>query len=72
MAETCNHDCGSCDCGQDTRKKELHEAPDQVHAIWPRPSPSSAVRRASANRRVTGLIGRGHEPQGRAYGHPRR
>ena len=35
MAETCNHDCGSCGttCGQDTRKKDFHEAPNELSTI---------------------------------------
>lgn len=35
MAEECNHDCGSCGttCGADTRKKDLHEAPNELSEI---------------------------------------
>ena len=35
MSETCNHDCGSCGttCGQDTRKKDFHEAPNELSTI---------------------------------------
>lgn len=35
MAETCSHNCGSCGttCGSDTRKKDLHEAPNELSDI---------------------------------------
>ena len=35
MAESCTHDCSSCGstCGQDTRKKDFHEAPHELSTI---------------------------------------
>ncbi len=35
MAEECTHDCSSCGttCGSDTRKKDLHEAPNELSDI---------------------------------------
>lgn len=35
MAEECNHDCSSCGttCSSDTRKKDMHEAPNELSEI---------------------------------------
>ncbi len=35
MSEACNHDCSSCGttCGEDTRPKDLHEAPHELSDI---------------------------------------